>query len=117
MCATGAHAVARYAKLPVLFQSRACIPHAPYTLQMSRLPGFLATQKLRCATFSGSLLCIGRVRQDGRCVMAGLSLVLRQPIAGLGDVGGDLRLQLGQAGEFGFVAQFVQKADVQALSV
>ena len=49
--------------------------------------------------------------------MAGLSLVLRQPIAGLGDVGGDLRLQLGQAGEFGFVAQFVQEVDAQALAV
>ena len=46
-----------------------------------------------------------------------LSLVLRQPIAGLGDVGGDLCLQLGQAGEFGFVAQFVQEVDAQALAV
>ena len=108
MCAAGAHAVARYAKLPVLFQSRACIPHVPYTLQMGRLPEI---------HFSGSLLCISRVRQDGRCVMAGLSLVLCQPIAGLGDVGGDLRLQLWQAGEFGFVAQFVQEVDAQALAV
>ena len=32
MCAAGAHAVARYAKLPVLFQPRACVPHAPYSL-------------------------------------------------------------------------------------
>lgn len=50
-------------------------------------------------------------------VMAGLSLVLRQPFTGVGDVGGDLCLQLGQAGEFGFVAQFVQEVDAQALAV
>ena len=31
VCAAGTHAVARYAKLPVLFQPRACILHAPYT--------------------------------------------------------------------------------------
>ena len=31
VCAAGAHAVARYAKLPVLFQPRACVPHTPYT--------------------------------------------------------------------------------------
>ena len=40
-------------------------------------------------------------------VMAGLSLVLRQPFTGVGDVGGDLCLQLGQAGEFGLIAQFM----------
>ena len=47
MCAAGAHAVARYAKLPVLFQPRACILHTPYTPQMGRLPEIY---------FSGSLL-------------------------------------------------------------
>ena len=46
-----------------------------------------------------------------------LPLVLRQPFAGMSDVGGDLCLQLGQAGEFGFVAQFVQEVDAQALAV
>ena len=35
VCAAGAHAVARYAKLPVLFQPRACILHTPYALQMA----------------------------------------------------------------------------------
>ncbi|WP_164726825.1 hypothetical protein [Eikenella corrodens] len=54
----------------------------PHT--MSRLPEIY---------FSGSLLCISQVRQYGRCVMAGLSLVLRQPIAGMDDVGGNLCLQ------------------------
>ena len=51
VCAAGAHAVARYAKLPVLFQPRACILHTPYALQMGRLPEIHS---------SGSLL----IRQD-----------------------------------------------------
>ncbi|WP_156503788.1 hypothetical protein [Eikenella halliae] len=51
VCAAGAHAVARYAKLPVLFQPRACILHTPYTPQMGRLPEI---------HFSGSLFSAGR---------------------------------------------------------
>ena len=36
VCAEGAHAVARYAKLPVLFQPRACAPHTPCTAAMGK---------------------------------------------------------------------------------
>ena len=36
VCAAGAHAVARYAKLPVIPKPRACILHSPYTAAMAK---------------------------------------------------------------------------------